>query len=76
MSEEAPDDVQVATLCLSPGGKIKSVISLNDLESSRDPCKRVLHVAYIELWGLAVLTCLTTLSLRLHALAQFVDDCT
>ena len=34
----------------------------NDLESLRDPCKRVLHVAYIELWelwelwGLAVLT--------------------
>ena len=40
MSEEGPDDVQVATLCLSPGGTIKSVIFPNDLESSRDPCKK------------------------------------
>ena len=42
-----------------PRGKIQFVIFLNDLESSRDPCKRVLHVACIklwELWGLGVLT--------------------
>jgi hypothetical protein len=40
---------------LEPRGKIKFVIFPNDLESLRDLCKRVLHVAYIELWGLAVL---------------------
>ena len=59
VSEEAPDDIQVVTLCLSPKGKIKYVIFPNDLESLRDPCTRVLHVTYIELWelwGLGVLT--------------------
>ena len=52
-------NVQVVDILTKPRGKIKFVIFPNDLESSRDLCKRVLHVAYIELWelwGLGVLT--------------------